>query len=68
MKKETIENVVGIMKGDVYVDVSIRFLPMMPPQGVAEKLAIDKLNSDLSVLGFEIQRDVKERINKHFHD
>ena len=66
MKLETITNVVGIIKGDVYVDVSIRFLPMTPPNSVEEKLSVDKLNSELSVIGYEINRDIKERINKHF--
>lgn len=68
MKKETIENVVGLITGDVYVDVKIQFKEMMPTKTVEEKLALDKLNSELGILGFEIQQEVKKKINKHFYD
>lgn len=67
MKKETIENVVGLIHGDVYVDVKIQFKEMMPTRTAEEKLALDKLNNELGVLGFEIQQSIKEKINSHFN-
>lgn len=66
MRKETIENVVGIMLGDVWVDVNIRFREMTPPRTVEEKLAVEKVNSDLGTLAHEIKQEVKEKINKFF--
>lgn len=67
MKKETIENVIGIMKGDVWVDVDIQFKEMMPAQTQEEKLALQKVNADLGALAFEIKRDIKKKIDEYFH-
>ena len=51
--------------GDIYVDVDIRFVDKMPQRrGVQEQIVVDKLNSELGILGFEIKQLVKEKIQE----
>lgn len=66
MKKETIENVIGVMCGDVWVNVDIQFKEIMPTRTVEEKIVLDKVNSELGVLAYQIKNDIKEKINNYF--
>lgn len=52
--------------GDIYVDVDIRFVDRMcdPRRSVEEQICVDKLNSELGMLGFELKQIVKAKINE----
>jgi len=66
MKKETIQNVVGILRGDVWVNVDIQFQEMAPNHTTEEKLALARVNSELGMLAHEIKEEVKKKIDAYF--
>lgn len=68
MKEFEIKNMVGLLQGDVIVDVDIRFLPISPPNSQEEKLSLAKADADFGVLAHEIKQEIREKIRKYFND
>lgn len=49
--------------GDIFVDVDIRFVDRAyNPRNVQEKMVVDKLNSELGMLGHQIKQMIKEQL------
>lgn len=54
-----------ISVGDIFVDVDIRFVERgFTPHNVQEKIAVDKLNSELGMLGHQIKQIIKEQLEE----
>jgi hypothetical protein len=52
-----------ISVGDIFVDVDIRFVDkQFNPRNVQEKLVVDKLNSELGMIGHQIKQMIKEQL------
>ena len=51
--------------GDVFVDVDIRFVDRAyNPRNIEEKLVVDKLNSELGMLGHQIKQMIKGQLEE----
>ena len=54
-----------ISVGDIFVDVDIRFVDRAyNPRNVQEKLVVDKLNSELGMIGHQIKQMIKEQLEE----
>lgn len=65
--KLPVENVIGFTIGDIYVDINISFRPMTIPIEM-ERIAIDKFNSQLGSISWEIKKDVVDKLEKLLED
>lgn len=68
IKTHEIKNMVGIVTGDVVVDVDIRFLTHAQSMSPEEKLSLEKTNRDLGYLAHEIKQEIREKIRAYFQE
>ena len=68
IKSHEIKNVVGLVSGDVIVDVDIRFITDRAPYSQEERLSLEKTNRDLGSLAWEIKQEIREKIRAYFND
>ena len=56
--------------GDIFVDVDIRFVDRAytPNRTIQEKATVDKLNSELGMLGHQIKQMIKEQLQEALQD
>jgi hypothetical protein len=66
MKEETIRNVVGLVVGDIFVQVDIKYQPLSPVDSVEERLALSKTNADLGLLAHQIEEDIRGKMRAFF--
>jgi hypothetical protein len=66
MKEYEIKNLIGMVTGDIIVDIDIRFKEIAPIESVEAKLAKQKVEADLGALAFKLKQYIKDEIKSHF--
>jgi len=66
--KIPINNTVGFIIGDIFVNVDIQFRPMRVPYEILETISIDEFNHRLGGLAFEIKQKVQEVIENNLKE
>ncbi len=66
MRRYQVDNLVDMSLVEVRVNVDIEIIPRVPPSSIQEKLALQQANSQLGVLGFDIQQHIKKQILEFF--
>lgn len=59
-----VKNNIELMMCDVYLNVDIKLLPMIPPHSKLAEITLTELNTRLKQVGYEIAAMVSERLEE----